>query len=105
MHAMATESPVCTKDPIEQSRSRPREALHSLSIARLPWPCLIPAVFSGMLLYLCHFSPVGDWLALYGLAPGGWLAWIALVPLLCLVRIERPEGAFPGENVRGWRGL
>src|SRR5688572_565963 len=38
------------------------------------WP-LLPALASGLLLYLSYF-PVG-W---------GWLAWVALVPLLCLVR-------------------
>src|ERR1051326_7051446 len=36
---------------------------------------LLPALASAALLYLCYF-PL-DW---------GWLAWVALVPLLCLVR-------------------
>jgi apolipoprotein N-acyltransferase len=43
--------------------------------ARLPFPCLLPALATGLLLWLCFF-PVG-W---------GWLGWVALVPLLCLVR-------------------
>jgi apolipoprotein N-acyltransferase len=38
-------------------------------------PCLVPALLTGALLWLCHFP-----------AALGWLAWIALVPVLCLVR-------------------
>jgi apolipoprotein N-acyltransferase len=42
---------------------------------------LLPALATGGLLWLCHF-PVA-W---------GWLGWVALVPLLCLVRSEaRPR--------------
>jgi apolipoprotein N-acyltransferase len=46
----------------------------------------LPAVASGVLLWLGYF-PI-DWLRQFaGLAPArGCLAWIALVPLLCLVR-------------------
>src|SRR5215467_4869945 len=50
------------------------------SIARalaLPWPRLLPALATGGLLWLCYFPMA--W---------GWLAWVALVPLLCLVRSE-----------------
>src|SRR5437016_2525788 len=35
----------------------------------------LPAIASAALLYLCYFP-----------ANCGWLAWLALVPLLCLVR-------------------
>src|SRR5262245_29508797 len=45
---------------------------------------LVPALLTGGLLWLCYF-PVA-W---------GWLAWVALVPLLCLVRAEaRPWRLF-----------
>jgi apolipoprotein N-acyltransferase len=37
--------------------------------------CLLPALATGGLLWMCHF-PLA-W---------GWLGWVALVPLLCLVR-------------------
>src|SRR5262249_54612485 len=37
--------------------------------------CLLPALLSGALLWACHF-PL-SW---------GWLAWVALVPLLALIR-------------------
>jgi apolipoprotein N-acyltransferase len=40
-------------------------------------PRLLPALFSAGLLWLCYF-PLA-W---------GWLGWVALVPLLCLVRSE-----------------
>jgi apolipoprotein N-acyltransferase len=53
-------------------------------IARLPLPCLLPALATGFLLWLCYF-PVA-W---------GWLGWVALVPLLCLVRSEaRPRRVY-----------
>jgi apolipoprotein N-acyltransferase len=39
---------------------------------------LLAAVLSGGMLYACHFP----------LAQGWWLAWVALVPLLCLVRAD-----------------
>jgi apolipoprotein N-acyltransferase len=42
---------------------------------RLPWPRLVPALLTGGLLFASYF-PL-NW---------GWLAWLALVPLLCLVR-------------------
>jgi apolipoprotein N-acyltransferase len=41
----------------------------------LPWPRLAPALLTGALLYGSYF-PLAC----------GWLAWVALVPLLCLVR-------------------
>jgi apolipoprotein N-acyltransferase len=50
----------------------------------------VPALASGILLYLCHF-PVA-W---------GWLGWIALVPLLCLVRSPaRPRTVY----LSAWAG-
>jgi len=48
---------------------------HPVAPSRLFWPRLLPALATGGLLWLGHF-PVA-W---------GWLAWVALVPLLCLVR-------------------
>src|SRR5437764_794782 len=41
----------------------------------LLWGVLLPAWVSGFLLWLCYFP-----------AAWGWLAWLALVPLLILVR-------------------
>ncbi len=41
----------------------------------LPWPRLAPALLTGVVLFACYF-PL-NW---------GWLAWVALVPLLTLVR-------------------
>jgi apolipoprotein N-acyltransferase len=43
----------------------------------LPLPLLLPAVASAAMLWLC-FHPL-SW---------GWLGWVALVPLLCLVRSD-----------------
>jgi apolipoprotein N-acyltransferase len=71
-----------------QKPPRPREQPAPAIIARpeprlspLPYPCLLPALATGVLLWLAYF-PV-DW---------GWLGWITLVPLLCLVRSEaRPR--------------
>lgn len=49
-----------------------------------PLPCLLPALASSILLWLC-FYPLA-W---------GWLGWIALVPLLFLVRADaRPRRVF-----------
>ena len=41
---------------------------------------VLAALVSAVMLYACHFP----------LAQGWWLAWIALVPLLCLVRADAP---------------
>ncbi len=54
---------------------KPRFAMHTPS----RWRCLWPALLSGGLLWLCYFP-----------ADCGWLAWAALVPLLCLVRTDAP---------------
>src|SRR5437870_12380847 len=43
----------------------------------LIWPRFLPAACSGALLYACFFPLT--W---------GWLAWVALAPLLCLVRAQ-----------------
>jgi apolipoprotein N-acyltransferase len=42
---------------------------------RLPYPRLVAALLTGGLLFACYF-PLNC----------GWLAWTAVVPLLCLVR-------------------
>jgi apolipoprotein N-acyltransferase len=65
-------------------------------IRQIRWPRLLPALASGALLWLCYF-PVG-WT---------WLAWVALVPLLCLVRGQLPAPAVapPGERARPARRL
>jgi apolipoprotein N-acyltransferase len=52
--------------------------------------CLLPALLTGGLLWLCHF-PVA-W---------GWLGWVALVPLLSLVRSSaRPRAIY----LSAWAG-
>jgi apolipoprotein N-acyltransferase len=48
---------------------------HSPRQLRLPWPRLVASLLTGGLLFACYF-PLNC----------GWLAWVALVPLLCLVR-------------------
>src|SRR5262249_16295563 len=56
-------------------QSQPRAAL--VRRPALFAPRLLPALLSGGLLWACHF-PL-SW---------GFLAWVALVPFLCLVRAE-----------------
>src|SRR5207247_2721186 len=57
---------------------RPRESASSAKPPRASGPHLaLPALASAGLLWLCYF-PVAF----------GWLGWVALVPLLCLVRAE-----------------
>lgn len=68
---MATELKVRTP-PSPQTRVSAAPARSGLF-----WPRLAPALLSGGLLWLCYF-PIG-W---------GWLAWVAVVPLLCLVRAQ-----------------
>jgi apolipoprotein N-acyltransferase len=54
-------------------------------------PCLVPALASALLLWLCYF-PVA-W---------GWLGWVALVPFLCLVRSEaRARYLYPSAYLGG----
>jgi apolipoprotein N-acyltransferase len=63
----------------------------ALPTSRSPSPCLAPAIFSGALLYLCYF-PVA-W---------GWLSWVALVPLLGLVRAQaRPRRIYWSAYIGG----
>ncbi len=73
---MATESSVKTMGP-RPSSPNPQAFRESAASPTCPMPRLLPALFSAGLLWLCYF-PVA-W---------GWLAWIALVPFLCLVRAE-----------------
>jgi apolipoprotein N-acyltransferase len=44
----------------------------------LPWPTLVPALLTAGLLFASYFP-----------LDCGWLGWVALVPLLCLVRGRR----------------
>src|SRR6267378_2727638 len=71
-----TETPTLETQPAEPaSPAPPRAWLRS---------CLLPAMLSGVLLWTCHF-PLA-W---------GWLGWVALVPLLCLVRTTaRPRAVY-----------
>ena len=57
----------------------PRAGLHRTTLS-LPFPRLLPAVATAILLSLCFFTflPV----------MASWLGWIALVPMLCLVRSQ-----------------
>ena len=71
------------RDKADGSSVNPRQAAQPLEKpepgkAPAAWPrLLVAAVSSGLLLWACYF-PLA-W---------GWLAWVALVPLLCLVRSE-----------------
>jgi apolipoprotein N-acyltransferase len=68
---MGTQTPVLPQPGSAQ-------AAHRAQMPRsLPWPHLIPALATGALLYACYF-PLA-W---------GWLGWVALVPLLSLVRSD-----------------
>jgi len=85
---MQTKAPAVGKKP--QAKAQPAPA------RTLPYPCLLPAVASGVLLWACYH-------------PLAWapLAWLALVPLLCLVRSDqRPRNiyfaAWAGGNVFFW---
>jgi apolipoprotein N-acyltransferase len=61
-----------------------KEQPHRPEAAPAPRPrrprLLLAALLSAGMLYACHFP----------LAQGWWLAWVALVPLLCLVRADAP---------------
>jgi apolipoprotein N-acyltransferase len=71
---MATSQPL-----MEQSstirRTTPSARLQPAAPRSLPASTLLPAIATGALLWMCY-HPLA-W---------GWLAWVALVPLLCLVR-------------------
>jgi apolipoprotein N-acyltransferase len=71
---------MATESLVKRLEARPAAAKASGELASLPhcpMPRLLPALFSAGLLWLCFF-PVA-W---------GWLGFVALVPLLCLVRAE-----------------
>ena len=73
------------------NRSLDPAALATPQPTRPMSPCLLPAIVSGLLLYLCYF-PVA-W---------GWLSWIALVPLCGLVRAQaRPRRIYWSAYVGG----
>jgi apolipoprotein N-acyltransferase len=57
-----------------ESRTMPQSVPAKTSV----WPCLAPALLSGVLLWMCFFP----------LAWGWWLGWVALVPLLSLARVQ-----------------
>src|SRR5260370_3304255 len=61
--------------PTEQTRQQALSATVQCRKATVLWP----AVATGALLWGCFYP-----------ANCGWLAWIALVPLLCLVRTTAP---------------
>ncbi len=79
-------SPVMkTQDPSRLKELSPRLRGETQAAPVAPhshsWPCLLPALLTAGLLWL-SYVPVA-W---------GWLGWVALVPLLCLVRSEaRPR--------------
>lgn len=66
-----------TTEVQERTAVSPAPAPLPAARSALPFPRLLPALATGVLLCACYFP-----LAL------GWLAWVALVPLLCLVRAE-----------------
>jgi apolipoprotein N-acyltransferase len=74
----------------QQAEAYPKAPRQKAS-ARLPLPWLLPAVAGGVLLWLCFFP-----------AAWGWLAWVALVPMLCLVRsAARPVWVYLGAVAAG----
>ena len=56
------------------AQTMPQSVLPKASLAT----CLAPAVASGVLLWMCFFPLAWGWL----------LGWVALMPLLCLVRVQ-----------------
>jgi apolipoprotein N-acyltransferase len=68
---------MATVKNMEPRPASPKAVGESAIFPRCPMPRLLPALFSAGLLWLCYF-PVA-W---------GWLGFVALVPLLCLVRAE-----------------
>jgi apolipoprotein N-acyltransferase len=81
---MNTESPVTVSPARSQARrlAAPRAFKIRFHFRTLPFPRLLPALATAGLLWLCYF-PVA-W---------GWLGWLALVPILCLVRADGRPGA------------
>src|SRR5690349_2174070 len=75
---------------ITHSRASMTAALPAQRTADVPAPLPAgprpwwPALATAGILWLCYFP-----------AACGWLAWVALVPLLCLVRLPRRPWRFP----------
>jgi apolipoprotein N-acyltransferase len=65
-------------EPIQISPD-PHSQVSNPRLPILPFPCLLPALLTAALLWASYF-PLAY----------GWLAWGALVPLLCLVRSRAP---------------
>lgn len=89
---MATESLVSVPEAIVDRAIQPYAAAQPVRL-RLPYPRLLAAITTGLLLCLSHFHVMPDRSLLSGdgggTAPGhAWLAWFALVPLLTLVRVD-----------------
>jgi apolipoprotein N-acyltransferase len=85
---MASETPVLEGHPAGTTFPRPAEAS---APPRVKTRVLLPALASAALLWACFFP-----LAL------GWLAWVALVPLLTLVRTDaRPRRLYFAAWVAG----
>ena len=90
------QEPVLTAKPTPSSFAQP----HSLPLRlrravtpALPWPRLLPALMTALLLTLCHFTVLP--------VLSGWFAWVALVPMLCLVRSDaRPRRIY----LAAWAG-
>ncbi len=77
------QEPVLTADRLATPKTRLQDNAPQLASdvqGSIPWPRLLPALATGLLLILGHFTilPIVS----------GWFAWVALVPMLCLVRSE-----------------
>jgi apolipoprotein N-acyltransferase len=78
---MVTENQVGVMKLQHQAVLDPRSLVLDSRISAIPFPRLLPSLLAGGLLWTCYF-PLAC----------GWIAWVALVPLLCLVRSEaRPS--------------
>ncbi len=66
-------------------RKQPQAEATAAAMYAMPFTLALPALASAGLLWMCY-HPL-SW---------GWLAWVALVPLLCLVRSERRPRAIYG---------
>jgi apolipoprotein N-acyltransferase len=74
--------------PAAEQHGQPAFGLLVPSRPRPPWAVpLLAAAATGFLLYLAHFNDLLLWLC--GRPTGlGWLGWVALVPVLGLVRMD-----------------
>src|SRR5579859_4449907 len=85
---MPTSQPVMQSRPT-QTRTSPLPRRAAAPV--LPAACLLPALATGAVLWACY-HPL-SW---------GWLAWGALVPLLCLVRsTAAPRRIYPSAWLGG----